>query len=318
MTQPYPGRVRPSYMPQPGDRQTGDSPPQRDSLVTPPAQPYLRAVPDREYERPPGVPHPDSRAELEHHRFQARLDSTAPRVPWDVFTKFFDWEQGQHVAVIGPNGQGKTTLLISLLPFRRYVTVFATKPVDRTLDSLAASGYDVYEEWLRVPAEKSPRRILWPNARDIDSENTQREVFERAFQSIYREGGWTLTIDEGWFLSEVLDQKRRMRTMWTQGRSLGISFVVGTQRPAWVPMEMYDESTHLFIFRLTEKAAVDRVANLGQADADFARKCIRTLEKHQCLYVNTRTGEMLRTRAPAPQYKANDDAPEKDEEVNNT
>jgi hypothetical protein len=232
-------------------------------------------------------------------QWEALAAENAPRVPWDVFNQRFDWQASQHVGLIGPNGQGKTTLLTAILKRRRFVALFATKPRDKSLEALVRDGdYDLYQQWLNIPAQKSPRRVIWPDARDMDAEENQKKVFDEAFQKIFREGHWCLANDEGWYISEVLGLKKRMRTMWTQARSLGISYVVGTQRPAWVPIEMYDESHHLFIWRLAEREALSRVSSLGGADTDLAKWVIRRLERHQCLYINTRTGEMMRTRAP--------------------
>ena len=54
----------------------------------------------------------------------SRLVTDAPRRPWDYFTRnVLDWRYGEHFALIGPTGQGKTTMLRHLLPFHKYVTV---------------------------------------------------------------------------------------------------------------------------------------------------------------------------------------------------
>jgi hypothetical protein len=236
---------------------------------------------------------------MPERQWEAAAATHAPRVPWDVFMQRFHWRQSEHVGLIGPNGQGKTTLLLAILPLRKYVAFFATKPRDATLDKLQARGFKKFERWpAHERADESPKRLIWPDATDIDSEERQREVFDEAFQKTFKEGNWCVTVDEGWYISEVLKLKQRMRADWTQARSLGISFVVGTQRPAWVPVEMYDESTHLFIWRLNERAAVTRVSDLGAANVELARYLIRRLERHQALYINTRTGEMMRTHAP--------------------
>lgn len=230
--------------------------------------------------------------------WDAMAATEAPRVPWDVFARNFEWAQGEHVACIGMTGQGKTTLLRAILPSRRYVVIFGTKPVDENLERLQAEGYDVYTEWQTVDAEKSPRRLLWPDARTIDAEEVQKEVFSDAMGRIYREGGWCVAIDEGWYLADPLKLAQYMRTYWTQGRSLRLSFVVCTQRPAWVPLEMYSESTHLFFWRTVEESAVKRISNLGGANEQLVKYLVRRLERHQFLYVNKLTGDMMRSRAP--------------------
>lgn len=227
--------------------------------------------------------------------------SLAPRIPWDKFAGgVLDWRQGEHVGLIGPTGQGKTNLLMNLLPLRQYVAVFATKPRDVSMDRLIASGYLRIEQWSDIPPERAPRRVLWPNASSIDSEDRQKEIFNHAYGAIYREGGWAIVIDEGWYIADVLKLQRKMRTIWTQGRSLGISQVVATQRPRWVPLEMFDQSTHLFFWRDNDDENLRRISGLGAAPASAIRMLVSNLEKFQVLYVNTRNGSMCRTRAPAP------------------
>jgi hypothetical protein len=231
----------------------------------------------------------------------AQISTQVPRVPWDVFIGDWRWEQGEHVGLIGPTGSGKTTLLGAILPYRSYVVVFGTKPADDTLDMLLEQEhYRKFTEWLRVPAHKSPRRVLWPDASEIDAEENQKIVFGNAFRAIFKEQNWCVVVDEGWYVSEMLRLKQQMRVYWTQGRSLGLSFVVCTQRPAWVPVEMYDGSTHLFFWRTTEEEALRRMSSLGAANNAIVRYIVPRLEEHQTLYINTRTGAMRRTRAPWP------------------
>lgn len=231
---------------------------------------------------------------------QNRAFSLAPRVPWDTFVNMFEWNQGEHVGLIGPTGQGKTNLLINLLPLRTYNVVFATKPRDISMDRLIATGYVKMERWSSISPERSPRRVLWPNATTIDADETQKEVFGDAFRMIYTEGGWTLVVDEGFYVADLLGLKRQMKMIWTQGRALGISFVVATQRPAWVPREMYDGSTHMFFWRITDRRDVQNIQSMGAASTEAVTILVQNLERHQCLYVNTRTGQMVRTRTPAP------------------
>ncbi len=231
----------------------------------------------------------------------ARMAVEAPRVPWDKFlATHFDWNEGEHVGLIGPTGQGKTTLLISILKEHPYVVVFATKPKDDSMERLIASGYLRMDHWATIPAERAPRRVLWPSAMEMDSDETQRAVFENAFARIYREGGWTVVLDEGYYIVNELGLRRPVMKYLSQARALGISLVLATQRPAWVPTEVYDQSTHLFFWRDNDETNLRRISGISWRSADLIRTLVANLNQYQVLYINTRTGAMVRTTAPAP------------------
>ena len=229
----------------------------------------------------------------------AKLSREAPRMPWDKFiTDVFKWEQGEHVALIGPTGQGKTTLLTQLLPLHPFVTVFATKPRDESMERLIRTGYYPIKRWQSLDPAEYPRRVLWPDASSLNSVEHQREVFHDAFSRIYREGGWTVAIDELWYINNVLKLEMDVKLYLLQARALGISLLAATQRPAWVPLEIYDQSTHLFFWRDNDETNLRRLSGISFRSADLIRSVVSELERFQVLYINTRTGEMLRTRAP--------------------
>lgn len=248
----------------------------------------------------PGLVAPVRRSLAPVEAWQARLAQEAPRIPWDVFTnRNFIWKQGEHVGIIGPTGQGKTTLLMHLLPIQPYVVVFATKPRDATMDRLIASGYERMERWSSISPDRVPRRVLWPDAMSINSDDIQREVFKDALTRIYRELGWCVVIDEGSVMVEDLKLGREIKTYLKQGRSLSISLVFATQRPAFVPLEVYDQSTHLFFYRDNDERNLSRIAGISWRSADLIRYIVSNLEQYQALYINTRTGQMCRTRVPS-------------------
>lgn len=230
----------------------------------------------------------------------ARLATEAPRVPWDRFIDdILVWNHGEHVALIGPTGQGKTTLLTRLLPIHPYVVVFATKPRDDSMSRLIAGGYQKITRWQSLDAAHYPRRVLWPDATKMDSRDHQKNVFEHAMQKIYLEGGWTLAIDELWYVSNILRMSEDVKIYLLQARALEISLLVATQRPASIPVEVYDQSTHLFFWRDNDETNLKRLSGIGWRSADLIREIISNLEMFQVLYINTRTGKMCRTRCPA-------------------
>jgi hypothetical protein len=143
-----------------------------------------------------------------------------------------------------------------------------------------------------------PRRVLWPDASRIDSITSQRAVFHDAFGRIYREGGWTVALDETWYHANILKLEMDIRMFLLQGRSLDISLLAATQRPAHVPLEIYDQSTHLFFWRDNDDANLDRLRRIHAATGRILKTIVMNLEPHQVLYINTRTSRMVRTRVP--------------------
>ncbi len=244
------------------------------------------------------------RPDAETRRFAA-MSREAPRIPWNEFRKnVFHWKAGEHVSLIGPTGLGKTTMLLNVLPMHPFVTVFATKPRDKTMTSLIKyEGYVRFEEWPKgLDARQYPRRIIWPDATRLNSKVNQKKVFQDAFERIYREGGWTLALDETWYLDEILKLSEEIKTYLLQARSLDISLLSAFQRPAWVPRELYSSSTHLMFWRTNDETDLRSLSGIGYRSASLIRDIVSDLDMYQVLYINSRTGQMARTRCPEVRY----------------
>lgn len=233
--------------------------------------------------------------------------TTAPleridRVEWDEFTsKHLDWRQGEHVTMIGPTGAGKTTLALALLPLRSYVLVLASKPHDDTMSGLIKNeGYRRVKRWKDLPPirqRKTLRAVLWPPYRTARDSPTQAYEFDLALDEAFAQGGWCVFVDE-LFTAKRLGLEPQLEAYWTQGRSLGLSLIAGSQRPAFIPLMAYDQATHLFFWRDNDERNLKRISGMNGINAKLIRETVATMPRHDTLYANTRTGAMVMTRAP--------------------
>jgi len=224
---------------------------------------------------------------------------------------FKPWSQGEHVSLIGPTGSGKSTLEAAILPLRQYVILFATKPSGRddTLNALTrekANGRKVWKVVTDVKALPKPAAVrpgindkvlFWPKYKTPSDVHNQAFQLWAATQQAFLDGGWTLAVDE---TSVWVDRglKSQLVELWKQARSLKVSLIAGTQRPANVPLEMYDQATHVFFWRDNDERNLKRISGMNGLNARLIRATVSTLEHHQVLYINTRTGAMVRTKAP--------------------
>ena len=244
-------------------------------------------------------------------------DEMAPVIEWDDFMTYvlgsskpeLRWSQSHHMALIGPTESGKSTALHGMLPLRDYVTMFGTKIRDRTLDSYVDSGYftRIYD-WppkvrrglgtRRATAAEMPRRLLWPDVTSLEAVPSMAPVFERAVSDIYGQGGWCVVWDEFWLQCEILKMRQTAKILLQQARSNDISMVMGMQRPAWIPPEVFDQTRHLLFWRDNDELNLKRIGGVGWLNSGPIRAFVANLEPYQILYVNNRTGYMYRTRAP--------------------
>lgn len=202
---------------------------------------------------------------------------------------------------MGPTGQGKTTLALDLLPLRDWSVILATKPRDSTLDRLRRdAGYVRVASW-PPPRDGTNRVLLWPRWRGPLDTGRQAVAIRTALLSIFGEGSWCVFADDVQYLTDRLRLGPVLTDLWLQARALNVSLVAATQRPRHVPLVMWSQSTHLFLWGTGDDDDLRRLGGFGGLSSKRIRATVAALPKHDVLYVNTRTGALAVTRHERPQ-----------------
>lgn len=210
-----------------------------------------------------------------------------PVIPWADHLASLDWRQGEHVALVGPTGQGKTTLALQLLERRKWTVVLATKPKDKTLKGLVSKGYVIIRKW-PPPTIETRRVVLWPKWVSPADDRSQRSALHLALMSIFKAGSWCVFADDTQYLSEHLGLKRDLNAMWLNARSIGVSLMAATQRPVWVPREMWANSTHLYIWGTRNADDLRSLGSIAGLDPKRMREVVGSLPEYHALYINLR------------------------------
>lgn len=218
-----------------------------------------------------------------------------PEMGWGHFVQYMrrNWNQGEHMTMIGTTGSGKTTLLKQLIGIRKYVVIFGVKGRDSTMDDFIAAGYHRIQNWGMSPV--SSHLVLWPPVKGAGHTIVQKNIFIEAIDAIFREGGWCVVLDEASYLADTLGMEGNLKFLLQQGRSSGISVVGMTQRPAFIPLAFYDQATHLFLWRDNDRRNLQRIGELAGNARKLIEKEVADLRKREVLYIHKDTGFRVRT-----------------------
>lgn len=232
--------------------------------------------------------------------------------------EFYDPQPGQHHTFIGPNNSGKTTLGLKCLarahelnPKTRGVALVMKphrapegEPKARTGDPTVARltrelGGRVVRSYplpRRLPWSEEPAYwALWPKSTfDFDKdEQTFGDMFYSAIQDSYARGNRWVFGDEALGLTKRLNLGKYLALTLAQGRSMNCGMMLATQRPAFVPTEMYSEAKHFFLWSMRDPAIYERLDEIGNVDRGFVGAVLSQLDtrmgKHACLYLHPDT-----------------------------
>ncbi len=199
------------------------------------------------------------------------LLQTAPErvegVTWDQFLvalrrgsatpKIRAWQPGDHAALVGPTGEGKTTFAVGILRLRKWVLALDPKGEDTTLGKsgfVRITGLPPPGRIQQDVAEDKPARlIVGGSARTADEDAALEHLMSEALDYARRSGGWTLYVDEFQLLGDqrMFRLGSRVERMLITARKEGTSVVTSFQAMAWVPKAAVRQATAFVVLFAT-------------------------------------------------------------------
>ena len=151
------------------------------------------------------------------------------------------------VALLGRNGSGKSTMaafLLSEADIDRKPWIIVDYKGEEIFDKISSSERDAIND-LEVNEEAPKKPGLYrveptPGADDDAMEKMLWRIWERQRTGIY--------IDEAHLLP---DRSDAFKALLVTGRSRQIPMMVVSQRPVWVPREVFSESNHHIVFDMS-------------------------------------------------------------------
>lgn len=179
-----------------------------------------------------------------------------------------EWRQGQHIAIMGRNGRGKTVLGRDLMALRQWVVVIASKRADDTIDTFPAAGYRITQKW---PPRYADRRVLlWAKPKTLRDYANARSLISRVLDDVYENGGWAVMLDDTAKMANALGFKREIATLLNEARSSHASIVAVLTQPSSVtqaiPSEVWRQVRFHLVFYYRVGRDVDSIADITGYD----------------------------------------------------
>lgn len=244
-----------------------------------------------------------------------QLIGTPPRIlSWPQFEHERRWtvEQGNHQLFVGPTDSGKTVLCRLNVRDRPFTIVWGTKKRDASLEAYIREGYVRIDSWpprqclewngrrwVRRPfnhrklAEETGqcRMILWPEYANREDVHAKRDIFRKTLDEAYRDGGWTIVIDEGMFVARRsgLGLDAEMADVAYGARSNGVTLYLCLQRPAGIERLTWSSVSDAYIFKSSITTDLRELGTMGTADRRDVERVIQyQLTGHKFLHLPTR------------------------------
>jgi len=189
-------------------------------------------------------------------------------VTWNIFLQWITsvWEIGQHIAIIGPTGEGKTTFLKPVLDSRKWVMVLDPKGLDDTLEKYGyfrLREFPLPRQMRNDIAEGKPARIIIGGESDSEAADAHlRELMRKAIEMCRQQGGWTLYVDEFQVLADrrMYGLDKPVERLLITSRGKKSSVLTSFQALAWVPRAATRQASFTVMLPTRDVAMIKNVA----------------------------------------------------------
>lgn len=226
---------------------------------------------------------------------------------WDEFLEWFAtvWKPGQHAALVGPTGMGKSTFAVGILELRKYVLALDPKGGDETLET---AGYERLTDWplpdkaYDAIAEGRPARYIVGNKSHTIADRAKlRELLADTLAGVFESRGWTVYADEFQLLADrkMMNLGSLVETLLVAARSKHITVVTSYQAPAWVPSAASRQATWIVLWPTRDVDVVKKLANVVGRDWRMVWSAMRALPPFHVLVIGRNPhAPMVVTSAP--------------------
>lgn len=241
------------------------------------------------------------------------------RIPWEVLgPDFLDawgrpngvWSP-EHMEILGQTGCGKSYFERHILEARAklrgsHIVVLLTKPADKTI---LAMDWPIITSWPPSQWKKENAQVVYhakSGGLGKAAIERQRAAVEDLLDQLWHpDSNVILAVDEIAYVEQELGLRTHMTTYMREGRTLGITVVASTQRPAGVSRAVHSESSWAVAFAPKDEDDAERVGQI-LGDKKHYKDVLTDLdrEKREFLLVHNLTREAYISHIPGPKKKA--------------